>query len=268
MTVHFIGAGPGAPDLITVRGLRLIQRCPLCLYAGSLVPAEVVAEAPGRVVDTASMYLDEIVAEIRQADAQGMDVARVHSGDPSLYGAISEQIRRLDALGIAWSITPGVPAFAAAAAALGGELTLPDIAQSVVVTRTAVRASAMPAGEDLKAFAATGATLCIHLSINNLASIVRDLVPILGADMPVAVVYRVTWPDQAILRGTLGTIRDAVKAAGITRTALIMVGRVLGETGFSESRLYAADHSHVLRPRTPASQAMASGTEPEAPAGG
>ena len=268
MTVHFIGAGPGAPDLITVRGLRLIQRCPLCLYAGSLVPAEVVAESPGRVVDTASMHLDQIMAEIQAADAQGQDVARVHSGDPSLYGAISEQIRRLDALGIAWTITPGVPAFAAAAAALGGELTLQGIAQSVVVTRTAVRASAMPAGEDLKAFAATGATLCIHLSINNLAGIIRDLIPILGADMPVAVVYRATWPDQAILRGTLATIRADVKAAGITRTALIMVGRVLDETGFSESRLYAADHSHVLRPRIPTSHAMASGTDPDAPAGG
>jgi precorrin-4/cobalt-precorrin-4 C11-methyltransferase len=270
MTVHFIGAGPGAPDLITVRGLRLIQRCPVCLYAGSLVPPEVVAEAPAgaRVLDTASMHLGQIIAEIEAAHGRGQDVARVHSGDPSLYGAISEQIRRLGALGIGWTITPGVPAFAAAAAALGGELTLPDVAQSVVVTRTAVRASAMPDGESLAAFAATGATLCIHLSINNLALIVRELTPLLGADMPVAVVYRATWPDQRIIRGTLAEIRGLVKAAGITRTALVMVGRVLGETGFTESRLYAADHSHVLRPRTPASQASASGAEPEAPAGG
>ncbi|MFL5337310.1 MAG: precorrin-4 C(11)-methyltransferase [Geminicoccaceae bacterium] len=270
MTVHFIGAGPGAPDLITVRGLRLIQGCPVCLYAGSLVPAAVVAEAPAgaHVVDTASMHLDEIMAEIRAAHAAGADVARVHSGDPSLYGAISEQIRRLHAFGIAWTITPGVPAFAAAAAALGGELTLPDIAQSVVITRTAVRASAMPPGEDLATFAATGATLCIHLSINNLAMIVRVLTPILGEDMPVAVVYRVSWPDQRIIKATLGTIRAAVKAAGITRTALIMVGRVLDEKDFTESRLYAADHSHVLRPRTAASQAIASGTEPDAPSGG
>jgi len=270
MTVHFIGAGPGAPDLITVRGLRLIQACQVCLYAGSLVPAEVVAEAPAgaRVIDTASMHLTQIIAEIEAAHAAGHDVARVHSGDPSLYGAISEQIRRLDALGIGWTITPGVPAFAAAAAALGGELTLPDIAQSVVVTRTAVRASAMPEGESLAAFAATGATLCIHLSINNLALIVRELSPLLGADMPVAVIYRATWPDQRIIRGTLADIRGQVKAAGITRTALIMVGRVLGETGFTESRLYAADHSHVLRPRTPASQASASGAAPEAPSGG
>jgi precorrin-4/cobalt-precorrin-4 C11-methyltransferase len=270
MTVHFIGAGPGAPDLITVRGLKLIQRCPVCLYAGSLVPAEVVAEAPAgaRVIDTAPLHLEEIMAEIQAAHAAGQDVARVHSGDPSLYGAISEQIRRLDALGIPWTITPGVPAFAAAAAALGGELTLPDIAQSVVITRTAVRASAMPKGESLKAFAATGATLCIHLSINNLALIVRELAPILGADTPVAVVYRATWPDQRIIRGTLATIREQVKASGITRTALIMVGRVLGDAAFNESRLYAADHSHVLRPSTPASQDKASGTEPAAPAGG
>ena len=270
MTVHFIGAGPGAPDLITVRGLGLIQRCPVCLYAGSLVPAEVVAAAPAgaRVIDTAAMHLDQIMAEIRAAHAAGRDVARVHSGDPSLYGAISEQIRRLHALGIDWTITPGVPAFAAAAAALGGELTLPDVAQSVVVTRTAVRASAMPPGEELAAFAATGATLCIHLSINNLALVVRRLMPVLGPDMPVAVVYRASWPDQMILKGTLATIRAAVKAAGITRTALIMVGRVLDHGHFTESRLYAADHTHVLRPRTAASQTSASGTEPEAPSGG
>lgn len=269
MTVHFIGAGPGAPDLITVRGLRLIQRCPVCLYAGSLVPPETVAEAPpgARVLDTAAMHLDQILAEIVAAHAAGQDVARVHSGDPSLYGAIAEQIRRLDALGIPWTITPGVPAFAASAAALGTELTLPDIAQSVVITRTAVRASAMPDGESLAAFARTGATLCIHLSINNLAAVVRELVPILGEAMPVAVVYRATWPDQLVLRGTLATIRAQVKAAGITRTAMILVGRVLSEAGFSDSRLYAADHTHVLRPSTPASQAIASGTEPEAPSG-
>src|SRR5689334_20701829 len=188
MTVHFIGAGPGAPDLITVRGLRLIQRCQVCLYAGSLVPPEVVAEAPpdARVLDTAAMHLDQILAEIEAAHAHGQDVARVHSGDPSLYGAIAEQIRRLDALGIAWTITPGVPAFAASAAALGAELTLPGIAQSVVVTRTAVRASSMPEGESLAAFARTGATLCIHLSINNLAVVVRELTPILGETTPVA----------------------------------------------------------------------------------
>ncbi|MFO1039161.1 MAG: precorrin-4 C(11)-methyltransferase [Geminicoccaceae bacterium] len=250
MTVHFIGAGPGAPDLITVRGLELIRRCPVCLYAGSLVPEAVVAEAPegARVIDTAPLHLDQIIEEMAAAHAQGQEVARVHSGDPSLYGAIAEQIRRLDALGIDWTITPGVPAFAAAAAALGTEFTLPDVAQSVVLTRTAVRASAMPNGETLEAFARTGATLAIHLSINNLAVVVRELTPILGADCPVAVVYRVSWPDERILRGTLGTIREAVKGSGITRTALILVGRALAGEGASESRLYAAGHSHVLRP--------------------
>jgi precorrin-4/cobalt-precorrin-4 C11-methyltransferase len=253
MTVHFIGAGPGAPDLITLRGLRLIEHCPVCLYAGSLVPREVVAAAPegARVVDTAPLHLDEIIALIEEAEAAGQDVARVHSGDPSLYGAIAEQMRRLDGLGIPYQIVPGVPAFAAAAAVLGRELTLPDVAQSIVLTRTAVRASAMPNNETLDAFGATGATLCIHLSINNLAKVVRDLTPHYGADCPVAVVYRATWPDQAILRGTLADIRDRVKAAGMTRTALILVGRVLGDCAFTDSKLYDAAHGHVLRAAKP-----------------
>jgi len=257
VTVHFIGAGPGAPDLITVRGLALIRRCPVVLYAGSLVPPEVVAEAPegARVLDTAPMTLDEIVAEMELAHAGGKDVARVHSGDPSIYGAIAEQIRRLDALGIPWDITPGVPAFAAAAATLGIELTLPGVAQSVVLTRTSVRASAMPPGETLEAFARTGATLAIHLSINNLARVVRELLPTLGPDMPVAVVHRASWPDERVIRGTLADIREKVKAAGITRTALILVGRVLAERDFAESRLYAPGHHHLLRPRrSPSSQ--------------
>jgi len=258
MTVHFIGAGPGAADLITVRGLSLVRRCPVVLYAGSLVPAEVVTDAgrdakrPPRVIDTAPLTLDAIIDEVRAAHADGLDIARVHSGDPSLYGAIAEQIRRLRDLGIDYDITPGVPAFAAAAAALGQELTLPEVAQSVVLTRTAVRASAMPESETLAAFARTGATLAIHLSINNLARVVRELAPIVGADCPVAVVVRASWPDQRILRGTLSTIREQVKAAGITRTALILVGRALSPEGFAESRLYAPDHHHVLRPRTPA----------------
>lgn len=249
MTVHFIGAGPGAPDLITVRGLRLIEQCPVCLYAGSLVPREVVEAAPegATVVDTAPLHLDEIIALIEAAHAEGRDVARVHSGDPSIYGAIAEQMRRLDKLGIPYDIVPGVPAFAAAAAELGRELTLPDVAQSIVLTRTAVRASAMPNNETLEAFGATGATLCIHLSVNNLAKVVKELTPHYGADCPVAVVYRATWPDQRILRGTLADIRDQVKAAGLTRTALIMVGRVLGESAFTDSKLYDAAHSHVLR---------------------
>lgn len=251
MTVHFIGAGPGAPDLITVRGLRLIERCPVCLYAGSLVPAEIVAVAPpgARVVDTAPLHLDEIVAEMVRAHDAGHDVARVHSGDTSLYGAVAEQMRRLDVLAIPYDVTPGVPAFAATAAALGIELTLPGLSQTVVLTRTAIRASAMPAGENLAAFSTSGATLAIHLSVNNLARVVHDLVPHYGADCPVVVAYRVSWPDQRILRGTLATIRAEVKTAGITRTALILVGHVLAAAAFADSRLYAADHHHVLRPR-------------------
>jgi precorrin-4/cobalt-precorrin-4 C11-methyltransferase len=250
VTVHFIGAGPGAADLITVRGLRLIEKCPVCLYAGSLVPAEIVAAAPegARVIDTAPLTLDEIIDEIAAAHAKGLDVARVHSGDPSLYGAIAEQMRRLAALGISYDATPGVPAFAAAAAALGRELTLPDIAQTVILTRTATRSSAMPAGEALDRLAATGATLAIHLSITNLARVVRTLAPHYGADCPVVVAYRVSWPDERLIRGTLDTIRAAVKEAGITRTALILVGPALAGEG-SDSRLYAADHHHVLRPR-------------------
>ncbi len=251
MTVHFIGAGPGAPDLITVRGLRLIERCPICLYAGSLVPRVVVERAPrdARVIDTSALTLDEIIAEMTAAKDGGLDVARVHSGDLSLYGAVAEQMRRLDALGIPYDLTPGVPAFAAAAAALGAELTLPGVTQTVILTRTAVRASPMPAREDLATLGASGATLAIHLSINNLARVVRELTPLYGADGPVAVVHRASWPEQQILRGTLATIRAQVKAAGVTRTALVLVGPALGAAAFSESRLYAPGHSHVFRPR-------------------
>jgi precorrin-4/cobalt-precorrin-4 C11-methyltransferase len=249
--IHFIGAGPGAADLITLRGLRLIERCPVCLYAGSLVPPEIVASAPAGalVVDTAPLNLDEIVAEMQRAHAAGLDVARVHSGDTSLYGAVAEQMRRLASLGIPYDITPGVPSFAAAAAALGIELTLPDVSQTVILTRTAVRASAMPPGEELATLAASGATLAIHLSVNNLARVVRDLAPHYGADCPAVLAYRISWPDERILRGTLSSIRGIVKASGITRTALILVGRVLVEADFTDSRLYAADHHHVLRPR-------------------
>jgi precorrin-4/cobalt-precorrin-4 C11-methyltransferase len=249
MTVHFIGAGPGAPDLITLRGLNLIRRCPVVLFAGSLVPAEIVAEAqPGaRVVDTAPLHLDQIIAEIEAAHAAGQDVARVHSGDPSIYGAIAEQMRRLDALGIPYDVTPGVPAFAAAAAALATELTLPDVSQSIVLTRTAVRSSGMPEHESLATLGASRATMAIHLSINNLAHVVKELTPLYGADCPVVVAYRVSWPDQAFVQGTLADIRDKVKAAGFTRTALVLVGRVLGGAEFTDSRLYAADHTHVLR---------------------
>ena len=251
MTVHFIGAGPGAADLITLRGSKLIAACAVCLYAGSLVPAAVVACAPkaARVIDTASMTLDEIVHEMQSADAAGHDVARVHSGDPSLYGAISEQMCRLDALGIAHDVTPGVPAYAAAAAALGCELTLPGISQTVILTRTAMKSSPMPAGETLATLGASGATLAIHLSVRNLTRVVAELTPHYGAGCPAAVVHRASWPDEVIIRGTLADIREKVRAAKITRTALILVGRVLGVTDHAASRLYDPGHVHLLRPR-------------------
>jgi precorrin-4/cobalt-precorrin-4 C11-methyltransferase len=249
--VHFIGAGPGAPDLITVRGLRLIERCPVCLYAGSLVPEAVVAAAPSgaRVLDTASMHLDEIIAEMEAAITEEKEVARVHSGDPSLYGAIAEQIRRLKQLDIPYDVTPGVPAFAAAAAALGRELTIPEVSQTVILTRTAMKSSAMPAGEDLATLGRSGATLAIHLSIRNLLEIERQLAPLYGADCPVIVAYRVGWPDESFVHGTLKDIRDKVRAAKLTRTALVFVGRALGETAFRDSALYDAGHAHVLRPK-------------------
>ncbi|MFC3675761.1 precorrin-4 C(11)-methyltransferase [Ferrovibrio xuzhouensis] len=251
MTVHFIGAGPGAADLITLRGAKLIEACPVCLYAGSLVPEAVVALAPkgARVIDTAPLNLDEIIGKMVQAHDAGHDVARVHSGDPSLYGAIAEQIRRLKALHIPYTITPGVPAFAAAAAVLQTELTLPEIAQSVILTRTAMKSSDMPAGETLANFGRTGATLAIHLSVRNIRHVVEELTPHYGADCPVAVVVRATWPDQQILRGTLSDIAAKIRAAKVTRTALILVGRVLAEdAAFRDSALYDPQHVHVLRP--------------------
>ena len=248
--VHFIGAGPGDPDLLTIRGRDLIARCPVCLYAGSLVPEAVVAHAPAgaRVIDTAPMTLDAIIEEMRAAVADGKEVARVHSGDPSLYGAIGEQMRRLDALDIVYTITPGVPAYAAAAAALGVELTLPDISQTVILTRTARKSSAMPAGEDLDTLGRSGATLAIHLSVRNLPHIRRSLEPHYGADCPVAVVYRASWPDQQIILGTLADIADKVRQAKITRTALVLVGRAVEPRDFADSALYAPDHAHLLRP--------------------
>lgn len=251
MTVYFIGAGPGAPDLITVRGLRLIERCPVCLYAGSLVPEEIVKAAPegARVMDTAPMHLDEIITEIEAAHQRGEDVARVHSGDPSIYGAVAEQMRRLDALGIDYEIVPGVPAFAAAAAKLKTELTLPEIAQTVIVTRTGMKASAMPEGEQLEILGRSGATLAIHLSIRNLVYIREALEPYYGADCPVVIAYRATWPDELYIRTTLGGMKDAVREAKITRTALVMVGKVFGDVEFRDSALYDADYAHVLRNR-------------------
>jgi len=247
--IHFIGAGPGAPDLITVRGLRLVERCPVCLYAGSLVPQDVVAAAPedARVVDTASMTLDQILAEMEKAHAAGTDVARVHSGDPSVYGATGEQMRRLDALGIPYDVTPGVPAFAAAAALMKTELTLPDVSQTVILTRTAMKSSAMPNREDLATLGASGATLAVHLSVRNIRQVVDELVPHYGADCPVAVVVRATWPDEAVLRGRLSTIAGIVREAKVTRTALILVGRVLEAEAFSDSALYDPTHRHLFR---------------------
>ena len=252
MTVYFIGAGPGDPELLTLKAARVIGSCPVCLYAGSLVPTEVVACAPegARVLDTAPMTLDETHAEIVAAHRRGQDVARVHSGDPSLYGAITEQIRRLKAEGIPYEIIPGVPAYAAAAAALGTELTVPEVAQSIVLTRMSMKSTSMPPGETLENFARTGATLAIHLGIRALREIERQLIPAYGADCPVAVVYRVGWPDQQILRGTLSTVRGKVRDAKITRTALILVGPALAENhGFPDSALYDAAKPHVLRPR-------------------
>ncbi|MEJ6403437.1 precorrin-4 C(11)-methyltransferase [Yoonia sp. 2307UL14-13] len=252
MTVYFIGAGPGDPELLTLKAARVIGACPVCLYAGSLVPVDVVGCAPdgALVMDTAPMTLDETHAVITDAHAKGQDIARVHSGDPSLYGAIAEQIRRLKADEIGYEIIPGVPAYAAAAAALGTELTVPEVAQSIVLTRMSMKSTGMPAGETLENFARSGATLAIHLGIRALREIERQLVPYYGADCPVAVIYRVGWPDQMIIRGTLTDVREKVRAAKITRTALILVGPALADQhGFPDSALYDAAKPHVLRPR-------------------
>ncbi len=249
MTVYFIGAGPGAPDLITVRGLRIVERCPVCLYAGSLVPAEIVAAAPpdAKVMDTAPMHLDQIIVEIAQAHAQGQDVARVHSGDPSIYGAIAEQMRRLDDLDIDYEVVPGVPAFAGVAAKLKTELTLPEIAQTVILTRTGMKASSMPERETLEILGQSGATLAIHLSIRNMDYVREALAPHYGEDCPVVVAYRATWPDELYIRTTLAEMKAQVRKAKLTRTALIMVGPVLGEAQFRDSSLYDHSFSHVLR---------------------
>lgn len=251
MTVHFIGAGPGAPDLLTLRGRDLIAQCPVCLYAGSLVPEAVLDHCPedAQIVNTAPLDLDAIMRAIKTADDAGQDVARLHSGDLSVWSAMGEQIRRLKALNIPFTVTPGVPSFAAAAAALGTELTLPEVAQSVVLTRTPGRASSMPARETLENFAKTGATLALHLSAGNLKMIVEALTPHYLASCPVAVVYRATWPDQRIIRTTLGGMLDAVDAE-ISRTALILVGPALGAEDFPESCLYATDYDRRYRPQS------------------
>ena len=259
MTVHFIGAGPGAADLLTLRGRDLIAASPVCLYAGSLVPEGVLAHCPQgcRMVNTAPMALDNIIAEMAQAHAKGQDVARLHSGDLSIWSAMGEQLRRLRALDIPFDVTPGVPSFAAAAAALACELTLPGLAQSVVLTRTSGRASPMPEGETLLAFAATGATLAIHLSVHTLAETAAELIPHYGPDCPAAVVWRASWPDQRVIRATLATLAAAV-GPEIDRTALILVGRTLAAEGFGESRLYAKDYDRRYRPQ---------GTAPRFPEG-
>ena len=255
MTVYFIGAGPGDPELLTKKAERIIGECPVCLYAGSLVPQEVVRCAPdgARVLDTAPMTLDETHAEIFAAHQRGEHVARVHSGDPSLYGAIAEQLRRLREDEIDYQIIPGVPAYAAAAAALGQELTIPEIGQSIVLTRVSMKSTSMPPGETLENFARTGATLAIHLGIRNLRAIERELTPFYGADCPVVVGYRVGWPDQMFIRGTLSDIREKVRAEQLTRTALILVGPVLGQIqDFKDSALYDPKMEHVLRPKAKA----------------
>lgn len=249
MTVHFIGAGPGAADLITLRGRDLLARCPVCLYAGATVAPELLSHCPpgARIVDTAPLDLDRIEAEFRTAHAQGLDVARLHSGDLSLYSALAEQVRRLERLSIPYTLTPGVPAFAAAAAALGQELTVPEVAQSLVLTRISGRASAMPPRETLPAFAATGATLAIHLAVHGLDRVVAELLPYYGAECPVAVVSKASWPDERIVRGTLGDIAERLAQAPLARMALILVGPALAAEDFRESALYDTDYVRRFR---------------------
>jgi precorrin-4/cobalt-precorrin-4 C11-methyltransferase len=249
MTVHFIGAGPGAADLITLRGRDLIARCPVCLYAGSLVPKELLGFCPpgARIVDTAPMALEAITAEFLRAHRNGEDVARLHSGDLSIWSAMGEQLRELDRLGIPYTVTPGVPSFAAAAAALKRELTLPEVAQSLILTRTSGRASAMPPRETLSTFAASGTTLAIHLSIHAIEKVVAELSPLYGADCPVAIVFRASWPDETIIEGTLASIAEDVAAAKLERTALIFVGPALAARDFRASALYDADYQRRFR---------------------
>ncbi|KXV35296.1 precorrin-4 C11-methyltransferase [Gluconobacter thailandicus] len=249
MTVHFIGAGPGAADLLTLRGRDLLASCPVCLYAGSIVPEEMLEHCPQdvRKVNTAPLSLDQIEQEYVRAHEAGQDVARLHSGDLSIYSAIAEQTRRLDRLGIPWTMTPGVPAFAAAASVLGKELTVPEVAQTVVLTRVSGRASSMPARETLAAYAATGATLAIHLAVHALERIVTELLPFYGADCPVAVVARASWPDQITVRATLGTLLEKSAADPVERTALVLVGPALGAEGFRESALYDPEYQRRFR---------------------
>lgn len=249
MTVHFIGAGPGAADLLTLRAVRLLGQCPVCLYAGSIVPPEVLEHCPpgARLVDTAPMDLDGIEREYVRAHEAGEDVARLHSGDLSVYSAVAEQMRRLDRLGIPYTLTPGVPSFAAAAAVLGRELTLPEVSQSLVITRVSGRASRMPDAESVENFARTGATLAIHLAIHRLDDVVARLKPFYGDDCPAAVVARATWPDQQVVRGRLADLEELMKASPVERTALILVGPALGREDFRDSALYDPDYRRRYR---------------------
>ncbi|MFF2108707.1 precorrin-4 C(11)-methyltransferase [Rhodococcus koreensis] len=242
MTVYFIGAGPGAADLITVRAQRIIAASPVCLYAGSLVPEELLAECPegARVIDTARLSLDEIVALLIETDAAGQDVARLHSGDPSIFSAVAEQVRRLESAGVAYTVVPGVPAFTAAAAALGRELTVPGVSQSIVLTRVSTLSTAMPEGEDLRSLGRSGATMVVHLGAHRIDQIAEELTENYGRDCPAAVVAFASRPDEIVLRGTLATIAEQVKAAGVTKTAVVIVGRVLAAEGFPDSYLYSA----------------------------
>ncbi|MCQ8241284.1 precorrin-4 C(11)-methyltransferase [Rhizosaccharibacter radicis] len=250
MTVHFIGAGPGAPDLLTLRGRDLLARCPVCLYAGAVIPPAMLVHCPpgARLVDTAALDLDAIEREFAQAHEAGQDVARLHSGDLSIYSAVAEQLRRLRKRGIPFTLTPGVPAFAAAAAALERELTLPEVAQSLVITRISGRASAMPPGESLERFAAIGTTLAIHLAVHAIERVAERLLPFYGADCPAVVASRVSWPEERVLSGTLSTIAGLVVRAGIERMALVLVGPALEAPGFRNSALYDAGYRRRFRP--------------------
>lgn len=250
MTVYFIGAGPGAVDLITMRGYHLLKKCQLVLYAGSLVPIELLAYIPAatKKFDTAPLTLPEIIKHMKTAHDSGFDVARLHSGDPSLYGAIGEQMVALKKLQIPFEIVPGVSSFSAAAAVLQTELTLPQISQSVILTRVEGNASEMPPHETIQTLAASRATMVFYLSIRRLRQIVRELIPFYGEDCPVAVCYRVSWPDQMIIRGCLKDIVGQLKPFAITRTALIMVGRCLSAELIENSHLYDPAHTHIFRP--------------------
>jgi precorrin-4/cobalt-precorrin-4 C11-methyltransferase len=241
MTVYFIGAGPGAADLVTVRAQRLVERCQVCLYAGSLVPRELLASCPpgARLVDTADLDLDQIIAELVEADRAGKDVARLHSGDLSIFSAVAEQVRRLDRAGVEHEMVPGVPAFAAAAAALGRELTVPTVGQTVILTRVAQRATAMPEGEDLATLGRSGALLVLHLATGHMERVVKELLPLYGPHCPAAVVAMASRPDEVVLRGTLSDIAGQVREAGVVRTAVILVGRALAAEQFGDSHLYS-----------------------------